>query len=150
LSLTRLQGIIQDWSLLMTAAFQRASGPLYSVEEFGYGGQAFGRAYDSSEISGDHGAAGSLELRYDGWNNLQPVSISPYAFYDIGVVWNDDTSQAKRESGASAGFGVRVSSDIGITGNIGIAFPLTRENETPVYGQNAEQPRIMLQISQSF
>jgi len=150
LSLTRLQGISQDWSLLMTAALQRASGPLYSSEEFGYGGQSFGRAFDSSEISGDHGAAGSLELRYGGWNDLQPLSLSPYAFYDIGAVWNDDITQVKRESGASAGFGVRSSSDIGMSGNIGLAWPLTREVGTPIYGQKATQPRILLQINQSF
>jgi hemolysin activation/secretion protein len=150
LSLTRLQGISQDWSLLMTAALQRASGPLYSSEEFGYGGQAFGRAFDLSEISGDHGAAGSLELRYGGWSDWQPVSISPYAFYDIGMVWNDDIAQLKRESGASAGFGVRASSGIGLSGNIGLAWPLTREVGTPIYGQNSTQPRILLQIGQSF
>lgn len=150
LSLTRLQGIDEDWSLFMTAAFQRASGALYSAEEFGYGGQAFGRAFDPSEIIGDHGAAGSLELRYGGWSDWQTITLSPYAFYDIGVVWNDDIAQVNRESGASAGFGIRASSDIGMTGDIGLAFPLTREVGTPIYGQNDKGPRILLQIGQSF
>jgi hemolysin activation/secretion protein len=150
LSLTRLQGVTQDWSLLMTAGFQSASGPLYSAEEFGYGGQGFGRAFDASELTGDHGAAGSLELRYGGWSDWQPVSIVPYTFYDTGVVWNDDIAQVKRESGASTGFGIRASSDIGMSGNIGLAFPLTRDIGTPIYGQKATQPRIILQINQSF
>jgi hemolysin activation/secretion protein len=150
LSLTRVQGIDQDWSLLMTAAMQGASNPLFTSEEFGYGGQAFGRAFDASELTGDHGTAGSLELRYSGWNDWQYVSISPYAFYDVGVVWNEDVAQVKRESGASAGLGVRAYSDIGMSGNIGLAFPLTRELEAPIYGQDPMQPRILLQINKSF
>jgi hemolysin activation/secretion protein len=150
LSLTRLQAVTQDWSLLLASAFQGTSGPLYSSEEFGYGGQAFGRAFDASEISGDHGAAGSLELRYDGWNDGRLVRVSPYGFYDIGMVWNEDTAQAKRASGTSAGLGVRASSDVGISGNVGLAWPLTRDVGTPIYGQEATQPRILLQISKSF
>jgi hemolysin activation/secretion protein len=150
LSLTRLQGITQDWSLLMTAAFQHASGPLYSSEEFGYGGQGFGRAFDPSELTGDHGVAGSLEMRYGGWSDWQLVSISPYAFYDIGVVWNDDIAQVKRESGASAGFGVRAATDFGVNGNMGLAWPLTRDIATPIYGQKNTGPRILLQISKDF
>jgi hemolysin activation/secretion protein len=149
-SFARLQTLSQDYSLLMTAAFQRAAGPLYAAEEFGYGGQAFGRAYDSSEISGDHGAAGSIELRYEGWSHWSLVRLSPYAFYDIGVVWNDDRAQAKSQSGASAGFGVRVSTDMGMSGTLGLAWPLTRDIETPIYARASRQPRIMFQFGHSF
>ncbi len=150
LSMTRLQGITGDWSLLMTGSAQMASGPLFSAEEFGYGGQGFGRAFDASEITGDHGMAGSLELRYGGWNDWQPVSVSPYAFYDIGMVWNEDIAQVKRESGASAGFGIRAATSFGLNGNIGLAWPLTRDIATPIYGQENSDPRILLQISQEF
>lgn len=150
LSMTRLQGITNDWSLLMATSAQAATGPLFSAEEFGYGGQGFGRAFDASELTGDQGVAGSLELRYGGWGDWQPLSISPYAFYDIGRVWNDDIAQIKRESGASAGFGVRTTTDFGVNGNIGLAWPLTRDIATPIYGQGSSGPRISLNISKDF
>ena len=150
LGLTRLQAITADWSLLASAAGQIASGPLYSVEEFGYGGQAFGRAFDSSEITGDHGLNGSLEVRYNGLKFSPSVTLQPYGFYDIGEVWNDDIGQVEHASGSSAGFGLRTSTDFGLTSNVGLAFPLTRSIATPIYGQGKNDPRIMLQIGKSF
>lgn len=155
LSLARLQGISSDWSLLLSAFAQTASGPLFSSEEFGYGGQGFGRAYDASEITGDHGVAASFELRYGGWDIMpfddgRAVSINPYAFYDIGVVWNDDIAQVKRESGASTGFGVRFATPWHQSGNVALAWPLTRDVGTPIYGQSERDPRIILNISQDF
>ena len=150
LSLTRLQGITNDWSLQMAGSGQMASGVLYSSEEFGYGGQTFGRAYDASEITGDQGVSGSLELRYGGLAGWQPISLQPYAFYDIGVVWNDAIAQPKRESGASAGFGIRGTTVAGISGDIGVAWPLTRPIATPIYGGDKEGPRIMVQLSKAF
>lgn len=150
LSLTRAQGITNDWSLFLSGQMQRASGPLFSSEEFGYGGQAFGRAFDASEITGDHGINGSLELRYSHWGDLQPVSFQPYAFYDIGVVWNEDLGQAKKDSGSSAGVGLRAFSEVGVSGNVGFAWPLTREIATPLYNQGTRDPRVMVQIIKSF
>lgn len=150
LALTRLQTINDNWSLLAAADGQTASGTLYSSEQFGYGGQAFGRAYDSSEITGDKGVSGSLEMRYDHWNTLHPVSFQPYTYYDIGEVWNDSVGSDARESGSSAGFGVRGTSDIGVSGNLGFAWPLTREIATPIYDGSKEGPRVLLQLSKDF
>ena len=151
LSLSRLQAIIDDWSLLMASAVQKSSGVLYSSEEFGYGGQAFGRAYDASEITGDEGASGSLELRYGGLWPGRPIGLMPYAFTDIGKVWNDGTGQPSHQSGASVGFGVRASFPTGLAGNFGLAWPLTLPITAPIYGgANPRGPRLLLQISQSF
>lgn len=150
LSMTRLQGINDGWSVLMSTSGQIASGPLFSSEEFGYGGQSFGRAFDASEISGDHGVSASMEIRYTGWNVEEIAKISPYAFYDIGTVWNDDVAQVKRESGASAGFGTRIVSDIGLSANAGLAWPLTRDISAPLYGETEKDPRVLLQITQGF
>lgn len=129
---------------------QIASGALYSSEEFGYGGQSFGRAYDASEITGDHGAAASMEVQHAGFNVWNVANVSPYAFYDIGIIWNEDVAQAKRESGASTGLGMRVSSEAGLSGNVGLAWPLTRDIATPIYGQETGGPRVLMQISKGF
>jgi hemolysin activation/secretion protein len=150
LSLSRLQGITNDWSLLASASGQLASSVLYSSEQFGYGGQAFGRAYDASDITGDRGVSTSAELRYDGWGGLQPVSLQPYTFYDIGTVWNRSIDQPKRESGASAGGGMRFTTPWHESGNVGLAFPLTRDIVAPIYAENKRGPRLLLQIKQDF
>ncbi|MFZ4541228.1 MAG: ShlB/FhaC/HecB family hemolysin secretion/activation protein [Rickettsiales bacterium] len=150
LALSRLQEITPTWSALVQVSGQISSGPLYSSEEFGYGGQSFGRAYDTSEIVGDEGVAGSLELRYGGWRDLQPINLEPYAFYDIGVVTNEDIGQSARDSASSAGVGVRFATVYGQSGNIGIAMPLTRDTLAPIYGGNPSSPRLMLQIRHVF
>jgi hemolysin activation/secretion protein len=150
LSASRLQSFSNEWSLLTAVSGQDASGILYSSEEFGYGGQAFGRAYDASEITGDRGMSGSLEVRNGTWGALQPVSYQPYVFYDIGEVWNISATQPPRESGASAGVGVRFATIWHQSGNLGLAWPLTREITTPIYGSSVEGPRILLQVGQDF
>jgi hemolysin activation/secretion protein len=150
LSLSRLQAITGDWSLLAATSAQFASGVLFSSEQFGYGGQAFGRAYDASDITGDKGISFSLELRYGGWAGQQPVSLQPYAFYDIGEVWNVAAGQPQRESGASAGLGMRIATHWQQTGNLGLAWPLTRDIATPIYHQGERGPRILLQLGQEF
>ncbi len=151
LSFSRLQKITDNWNIFGSLAGQKASGPLYSSEEFGYGGQTYGRAYDSSEITGDDGIDGSLELRYQGLNDKWRVfSPTPYIFYDFGKIWNYDVSQVDTASGSSAGFGVKFNSLYNITGNFGLAFPLTRQAATPIYGQDKTGPRILLQISKTF
>lgn len=149
-SLSRLQAITGDWSLLAATSGQWASGVLYSSEQFGYGGQSFGRAYDASDITGDNGISGSLELRYGGIPTWDFMNILPYAFYDIGEVWNGAVGQPKSESGASVGAGVRFTTAWQESGNLGLAWPLTRSITAPVYGGSTNGPRFLLQIGQQF
>lgn len=150
LALSRTQGISDNWVLFANASGQWASGVLYSSEQFGYGGQSFGRAYDASDITGDHGINGALELRYGGWGGLDPIRLQPYTFYDIGTVWNEAVGQSKRESGASTGIGVRFATTTNQSGNFSLAWPLTRTISTPIYGGGTKGPRISVQVGQSF
>lgn len=148
-SVSRLQSLVSKWSLLTSAAFQRASGPLFSSEQCGFGGQSFGRGYNDSEITGDHCLSGATEIRYGAINLLPSLSLVPYGFYDVGVVWNDDPNLAHEESGSSSGAGLKIISSHGFSGTIGIAFPLTRPVATPQYG-NGKNPRYALSISYTF
>ena len=153
LLLTRQQALGQDFLFNMSASAQTASGTLYSSEQFGYGGQNFGRAYDSSEITGDHGVAWAAELSYTGLDQLSShFSFIPYGFYDIGVVWNDNISlgQKKKETGSSAGLGAHFTINGNLIGNVGIAYPLTREISTPIYGKDKQAPRVSFQLSRAF
>lgn len=141
----------QNWQLVTDARLQHAPQPLHSSEQFGYGGRSIGRAYDSSEILGDNGFSGGLELRYFGL----PISSGgwarmPYAFYDIGKVWNEGANQPARKTAASAGAGIRFNHVDGVSANLALAFPLTKEIDTPIYGSNDDAPRILVQIARSF
>ena len=87
-------------------------------------------------------------MRYSGWNAWQVFSPQPYAFYDIGIVWKD--GQPSHESGASAGFGLRFATPWHQAGNIGLAWPLTRNITAPISGGGKRDPRIIFQITQEF
>jgi len=146
----RQQILPENFAATIQLAGQISSSPLYSAEEFGYGGQTTGRAYDPSEILGDSGISGSLELQYAGLDpvlsTIQPV---PYIFYDIGKVWNRG-SDDKPLSAASGGFGMRFNHpDTQTTANIGIAWPLTKSADTPLYG-DGQSPRFMMQLVKEF
>jgi hypothetical protein len=52
-------------------------------------------------------------------------------------------------SAASAGIGLRLNHSAGVWGNFGIAWPLTREIDTPIYGDEKD-PRFMMQIGYDF
>lgn len=148
-SYSRIQSLPHNISAVAGISGQLASGPLYASEEFGYGGQNFGRAYDSSELTGDSGIASSLEFRYQGLPAMNKAYLMPYVFYDIGKVWNYDSGQTKPQSGASAGGGLRIATDFGINANFGLAFPLTRPIAAPLNG-NKQGPRYMFQLSYDF
>lgn len=150
MSMARAQSIGQNFLLQGRVSGQLASDALYSSEEYGYGGQVFGRAYDSSELTGDEGISASLEVQYNGFRHWDPVGLAPYVFYDIGKIWNEDAGQPKTESAASAGFGVRFDTKYDISGELGLAFPLTQSADTPLYGGNGSNPRILFQISKKF
>lgn len=129
---------------------QKASGSLYSSEEFGFGGTDMGRAYNSSEITGDDGIAASLELNYSGLPELGYFQLSPYAFYDIGKVWNKNSGQVDSASASSVGIGTRFSHISGLSGMIQVAVPLTKDVDTPLYGADDDAARIAAQIGYQF
>ena len=146
----RYQALPYNLAAVLSLRGQKASGSLYSSEEFGFGGQGMGRAYDSSEITGDDGVAVGLELQYNAVPPFHDTTIQPYAFYDIGKVWNANDGQVDAISASSAGFGVRLEHASGITGALELAVPLTKKIDTPIYGGDETSPRIGLQIGYKF
>lgn len=149
-SLQHQQFIMSDWLFIGTVMGQRASKALYSSEEFGFGGPSVGRAYDSSEMTGDHGIGGSLEVQYTSLEPLNKFKLTPSAFYDLGKIWNIDQGQADGVSASSAGVGLNLSHPSGITGNLTIAQPLSKAIDTPTYGNNGHNPRVYFQLGWGF
>ncbi len=127
-SLSRIQAIVNRVSLLVAAEGQWTSDPLLSPEEFGVGGYRFGRGFDSSEITGDRGAAGKIELAYGAaWSTPYLSDISYFTFYDVGRTWDIDPSVGvdSRRSLSSAGGGVRFNALERLQGEMYLAKPIT-------------------------
>lgn len=144
--LARTQRLNHLFDLRVALSGQKSAHKLLASEEFGIGGAAFGSAYDSSEITGEDGIAARLELQTRAFENS--AQMKPYAFYDIGKVWDADNTAANNRirSIASAGIGARFRLGHHITGEAEAAKPLTRRVETV----NDKDIRIFGRLSARF
>lgn len=130
LEVTRLQRLSQQVELYLGLSGQKSATTLLASEEFGIGGERYGRAYDNSELVGEDGLIGQIELRYTpDWEAKWVDGYQLYAFYDLGRVWNRDTF-VSHASLASAGAGVRVDFNENVFGSLELAAPLTRDKAT--------------------
>jgi hemolysin activation/secretion protein len=121
---SRLQPLPARFSALVAVYGQYAFTPLLVPEQCGYGGRVFGRAFDPSELLGDHCVMASAELRFDlpPPGGPAPAGVSPaathlpnvqfYGFSDIGKLYRVAVgavgTAAATFTGASAGGGVRL------------------------------------------
>lgn len=145
----RLQRVVDDVNLLLAARGQVSANPLLASEEFGVGGPTFGRAFDPSEIIGDDGVAGKVELQWTRpyqWDLVQDYQV--YSFFDIGRIWNQDatTSSLKSDTISSAGFGMRADVVDNVQAGLAVAWPLNRDVET----QQDRDPRLYFNVSRNF
>ena len=145
----RLQRYSPEVNLLLGVSGQMSDGPLYASEEFGVGGQAYGRGFDPSEILGDDGIAGKFELQ---WNEPYEVSLLEtyqlYGFYDIGHIWNQDAAvpSQRQETASSTGFGVRADFNELTNAGLVLAFPLNRDVQT----MGDSDPRLFFNLNRKF
>ena len=143
-SMSRLQPIISNTSILIAAKGQYAFDTLLSDEEFFLGGEQFGRAYDISALTGEHGVAATTEIQQ---NLTTPFQVIPnyqvYGFYDFGVVWNKDLGVESRQSLASAGAGFRAM----IFDNFSIGFEVAKPLTRVVAAEQNNDPRFFFHIS---
>lgn len=145
--LQRLQRLSQQFNLLLGVKGQSSSDALLSSEEFGFGGSSYGRGYDPSEIVGDDGVAGKVELQWNPiyqstWMNSPQV----FGFWDIGKVWNDNAVVNSVESVASAGLGFRADFVYDIATEFYVAVPLTHDVEA----ERDDDARFYLSVSKRF
>lgn len=147
----RLQKITDNISLFTSAAVQFSNDPLLSSEEASFGGRRYGRGYDPAEISGDKGAAGLAELRFNSdYQNVYVKNVQYYTFYDVAGVWNENilAGEQSKQTLASAGAGVRFNLKYDLTGDLSIAAPLTREVNAE--SNSGDEPRIFFSINKRF
>jgi hemolysin activation/secretion protein len=151
IDLSRQQLIDGPWSAMASLSAQKAGTTLLSGEEFSVGGARFGRGYDPAEISGSNGAAGALELRYDGRiAGLGPeLTYQVYGFGDFGAVWGGDPDGGvQRDSLASAGMGVRFGFGGVYLAEFEAAKPLTRGVASE--GNKNDMVRFFFRLNASF
>lgn len=133
-------------SFQLQAEGQVASGPLLASEEMGLGGQYILRAYDYRERSGEHGIAGSAELRFDLDALPKPVTgVQLYGFAEAGTVDNAGSGGGGGTL-ASAGAGARFSVTRKLEVGVELAFPLVARFDP----DNRRAPRLSLTASTRF
>jgi hemolysin activation/secretion protein len=150
--LARQQQIDGPWAASITLAGQKSTSTLLSGDEFSVGGARFGRGYDPSEITGSNGAAGVVELQYNGQvPGLGPeLTYQVYGFGDFGVVWTGDAigGGVQKDSLASAGGGVRLGWGGKYLAEVEVAKPLTRGVASE--GNSNDLVRVFFRLTASF
>lgn len=135
-SVQRLQPLISGSGgrvdLLMSVFGQHSlRGPLLSSVECSYGGRRFGRRFDAGELSGDHCAMGSFELRWGklSQNSGQTWFTQFYGFADGGVVRQQGAlipGERREQRMTSAGAGIRLDINNRVLGNLELSLPVHR------------------------
>jgi hemolysin activation/secretion protein len=107
LYISRNQQLVADLSLFFSGSFQYAFNDLPSYATFSFGGTQYGRGYDPGSLEDDHGAAGSVELRFTQY--YTETALQPFLFGDVGKVWPKTKfdGEAKQETLSSMGLGFR-------------------------------------------
>lgn len=122
----RLQNLGGNWSMLLALTAQASSDRMPTSEHLGLGGETFLRGYDPSEVIGENGSAGKLELRYN--LALGSLGTTLYAYADAGQVSRMQLGGAPDLSYAlaSSGAGLRFSGPRRVKGFLEFAQPLNR------------------------
>jgi len=146
--LARRQRIEGPVSLQAWLTGQVSESRMLSGEEFRLGGGLFGRAYDSSELVGDEGVGGAVELQLDLPAPIAELSnLQAYAFWDGGAVWDDVSGfGTTRASLASAGLGLRGNLLSDVSAYVEAAKPLTRD----VFEEGGDGWRVFFSVGLSF
>jgi hemolysin activation/secretion protein len=123
-TVSRTQPLPANFSLFVAGYAQYALTPLLVSEQCGYGGRFFGRAFDPSEMLGDHCWAALGELRYDiatPWKQL--TRLQAYGFADHGQTYliNPAVGTPKTQHGTSAGGGVRAAWEDTYTADLSVS-----------------------------
>lgn len=107
-SFRHIRTLIGPVSLALSGQGQYAFAPLVAGEQITFGGAALGRGYDPGAVTGDQGAGGSAELRWDEhFPSYHLETVEPYVYYDTGKVWNFHPNQGGGQSVNSVGVGIR-------------------------------------------
>ncbi|MEI2725837.1 MAG: ShlB/FhaC/HecB family hemolysin secretion/activation protein [Verrucomicrobiota bacterium] len=153
-ALTRDQKLFKDWSLLLRASGQAATGPLINNEQFALGGVNSVRGYYEGDEYGDDGWFGSVELRTPflatsaaGWTDVWPVWLRGSIFVDGGQRYLLDSRLAAAPTRALLGVGFGLSANINnhVDVRLAVGWPLRDSINT-----SACDPRVYVSLGGQF
>ena len=151
--LSRNQYFDDMFSFFVMGTSQFTNSTLFTSEEFIFGGPSLGRGYDAAQLSGDRGLAGKAELRLTTKPDLDFLErVQYYTFFDGGAVWSlTKPAVGGRQSGSSAGLGVRSVLTPNFNFDMFVAKPLTRANATQqITNHNGKAALFYFQISTTW
>ena len=118
-----------DWQTASKAAFQLASGPLVSNEQFSAGGATSVRGYLAAERTGDDGVLLSQELRTPSLAKYLGTYVQEWRFYAFAegaqLYLRDELPDQDADYAlASIGLGTRASLSKWLSGSLDWGYPL--------------------------
>ena len=147
MDVSRYQQLSARWGVLAAVAGQRSATKLFLSEQYGFGGEYIGRAYDPSEISGDDALGGKIEVQWTSPQGGGFLSQHQYfAQYDYGATWFRSSAEDSTLSSLAAG--VRFSMKGGYFASLEVAKPLTRPVDA--MGLDGNDPRLFFVLSSNF
>jgi hemolysin activation/secretion protein len=157
-TLQRQQGLgslLSGLGVLAAVDGQYAFSRLLVEQQYAFGGEQYGRAYDPAEITGDRGVAAKIEPQYTFGGIPRFIdAFQLYVYYDFGYVWNFAPGSpalvnppARTATGAATGIGLRFFAPY-FTGYIEMAKPLTRSVAT--LGNDGKDPRFFFHVILSY
>jgi hemolysin activation/secretion protein len=120
---TQLYRFAKRWTARLDGLAQQSAYVLPDAERYKIGGERLGRGFEVTEIAGDQGAGGKIELRraLAGAAMLQKASL--YGFYDFGATWKQNGGERESASSSGVGFALEYGH---ISGFVEVAKPLTK------------------------
>lgn len=151
LALTREQKLPKNWSLLLRANGQAASGPLLSNEQFALGGLGSVRGYYEGDEYGDAGWFTSAELRtpyinsrVPAWSKFVHAWVRGSAFVDYGERYLYEAKDS-RSSLLGVGFGLSANINNRLDMRLTLGWPLLDSANT-----TGHEPRATISIGGQF
>jgi hemolysin activation/secretion protein len=138
-SFARLQALPHAFTFIFRATGQFTPDHLPASEQFLFGGQQFGQAYDVATMAGDRGMAVAGEINHPIplFKNAAPAlfsGLTGFGFADWGRISNVNTNyQVAADAGASAGVGLRLTVLRKIIVSVAAASQLNKPEEEENY-----------------
>ncbi len=148
---SHLHPLPNNFSLFAAASGQYSFDPLLVSEQFALGGSNFGVGYDPSEVLGDQGIAGKIELRYSRTVGVRYFNAYQlFGSYDIGRAWilKGGQNANDKRSLSSLGMGIRTSFTEMLSGSLEAGLPLTKPASNQ--GDHGHDPRIFFGLSARY
>ena len=146
---TRATGLVEyrpqpNLTFSIAPRAQYAPNSLVSYEQFSVGNFTAGRGYDPGTLTGDSGLGFQSEVRVGSLlpRTIDGFAFQPYAFADLGIVWNHVSLVDNPQHLWSVGGGVRAAWGQRARLDVALAAPL---NRTPL--QRNRDVRLLVTLS---